>query len=469
MAEPSPKIEAPSDADTIYRRAFKNAEGATAIVDATNGVNLIDATDKFLEIWRFERGEVVGRSLEAIFPKGTATKLKGLVRKALSDGRVSAELRDVGSATAHFPEVTLRGCHLSETWVLLTVTTRAPLGVAGRNALIDDLGRVSGGLIYIYDLTRQKTRHIDSNLARLLGFGDGASIELKEVLPLAHPDDRAELERHVAEFGTLADGQIARAAFRIKDANGEWRWIENRAGPFARGANGEIRRVIGYAFDVTGPRRTSEHLAEVANALLQVEEKERRRIARELHDSTAQHLVAADLTIGAFVRKHPELEDPSLGFVRQTLAAALREIRTLSFLLHPPGLKEDGLASTLPAFAKGFADRGGLELELEINVRDAQMSPAVELALFRVAQEALMNVRRHAKATKVAVRLATIGNQAMLEVEDDGTGLGDITSIAQGVGISGMRARLASVGGRLEIVDQANGTLLRAMAPRTGA
>jgi signal transduction histidine kinase len=234
-------------------------------------------------------------------------------------------------------------------------------------------------------------------------------------------------------------------------------------GVFARGANGGVRRVIGYAYDVTAPRRASADLAAATSALLTVEEKERRRIARELHDSTAQHLVAADLMLAAHERRLGSGADTSLSEARDTLALALREIRTLSFLLHPPRLREQGLAKTLRTFAEGFARRAVLDTRIEIGDLPAQVSPEVELALFRVAQEALMNVRRHADADRVAVRLGVQTGEIVLEIEDDGVGIAaGGEAFTSGVGVDGMRARLSSLDGVLTIESPGRGTRVRA-------
>ncbi|HET9230034.1 MAG TPA: ATP-binding protein, partial [Vitreimonas sp.] len=158
--------------------------------------------------------------------------------------------------------------------------------------------------------------------------------------------------------------------------------------------------------------------------------------------------------------------DNALTSARATLAQALREIRTLSFLLHPPSSHKAGFARMIRSFAEGFAQRSSLLLKIEIAASEEQLSPAVELILFRVCQEAFMNVRRHANASAVTLRYYQNGADAALEVEDDGIGIdaGDDTHI--GVGIESMRTRLQEIGGNLEIENTGHGTLVRARAPR---
>lgn len=455
----------PADLEDAYRLAFRRSDEAVAILNLAQPARLADATDCLLDLWRLTRQGVVGRRLDEIFTAQTAAKLVSIARRATSaEGKVAtAALGELSTPRARVADARARAVRLSEDLVSVTVLSRTPMQEARRHALIDDLGLVSGGLIYIYDLSRQHTRYINSNLARQLGSED-ASISLADVMSRVHADDQAALAKHVEQFASLTDGEVLRASFRIRRHDGEWRWIDNRAGVFARGANGEVRRVIGYAYDVTAPRRTMADLAAASAALLSVEEKERRRIARELHDSTAQHLVAADLMLAAHERRIGATPDKSLSEARDTLALALREIRTLSFLLHPPRLREQGLARTLRMFAEGFARRAVLDTRIDIGELPAEISSDVELALFRVAQEALMNVRRHADADCVRVSLRMENKALVLEIEDDGVGIGAVETVASGVGVDGMRARLSSLDGKLTLDSPSGrGTRVRAV------
>lgn len=206
--------------------------------------------------------------------------------------------------------------------------------------------------------------------------------------------------------------------------------------------------------------------------IAQAEQNERRRVGRELHDSTSQHLVAAQLGLAALERRAAFKGEAGriAAEVRRSIGAAQGEIRTFSFMLHPPGLAEGGLPRALEAFGAGFAARTGLKVVVEAGEGPWSLSRKTELALFRVAQEALMNVYRHARGRRATVRLFRDGSAIVLEVEDDGVGLrrrraGQGSAEPLGVGMSSMLARMTQVGGSLALTSRRKGLKVSAWAP----
>lgn len=159
--------------------------------------------------------------------------------------------------------------------------------------------------------------------------------------------------------------------------------------------------------------------------------------------------------------------------MRTSVAALHREIRTFSYLLHPPQLKRLGLAAALTRFVEAFGRRSGLAVRIDVQGEPRPLEADLELALYRVAQEAVMNVHRHARAERLQVRLIPSATSVRLEIEDDGVGLADADPVGGpgegGVGIAGMRTRLAQLGGALELVRLPQGGLcVRATAPLKG-
>lgn len=343
-------------------------------------------------------------------------------------------------------------------------SSRLP-GERGHSLAFDRLARVNEGLIYIYDVPKGRSLYVARHLAEMMGGSRTDGFAISDVRELVHPEDRKVIEDHVAALKTMDDWAVETMAFRLPHADGGWRWLEVRVRVLARDRRGHVRRVLGVATDVTERRSMAEALDAAAKALLDAAESERRRVGRELHDSTAQHLVAIDLGLGALQRRlaiHSDEEARVFRDLRASLASAQREIRAFSYLLHPPLLKRRGLIDTIRRFAEGFSRRANLELDLRLPGRPRALPEEVEVALFRVTQEALMNVYRHADARHVRIELVLRKNAAIVEIEDDGVGIADATP---GVGITGMRARLAQLGGRLTLAPLLVGTKVRAFIP----
>jgi signal transduction histidine kinase len=445
----------------IYREAFRKTDEFAAIIEVAPPGRLIDASDGLLSACRLERASALGRPLDHLFNAATAARLIDVGRAAVANDRGNG-----AAPSTRFLDRQMFAHPLSEKLAYLRTSDSHPAHNTRRDTLLNEVSALNDGLIYIFDVARQRTSYMNSNLTNLLGLTPGASLQVSDVVARLDPSDAESFLHHVQGFPTLTDGEVTRHSFRLlRHSDDTWRQIENRFAPLARDRAGLVKSVIGCAFDVTD-RDLTLGQTEKSDIRFEVEEHERRRIARELHDSTAQHLVAADLMVGVYLRQRGERPDNALSSARATLAQALREIRTLSFLLHTPSSHKAGFGGMMRSFAEGFAQRSSLLLRTEIQPAEEPLSPAVELILFRVCQEAFMNVRRHANASSVTLRYAQYGAEAVLEVEDDGLGIdaGDETRL--GVGIESMRTRLQEIGGNLEIENTGHGTLVRARAPR---
>jgi signal transduction histidine kinase len=221
-----------------------------------------------------------------------------------------------------------------------------------------------------------------------------------------------------------------------------------------------------------------KRMKELAGTLLRAQDEERRRIARELHDSTGQNLMVA----GLMAEQVQNMAPPSCGQVatelNEILQRSILEVRTVSYLLHPPLLDESGLGLALRSYVSGFSRRTGLHVDLDIPPNLERLPSDVELTLFRVVQEALTNVWRHSCSPSAQIRLVhqTSNNpqQIILTVADSGKGIPDNVRLStlsggkrgdpviSGVGMPGMRERLHQVGGSLEIDSVTGKTIIRA-------
>lgn len=225
-------------------------------------------------------------------------------------------------------------------------------------------------------------------------------------------------------------------------------------------------------------RYTNEALRDLSRHVLQLQDEERRRIARELHDSTAQALSGVKINIST-VLKQDAVASPAarnlLEESRKMAEQALSEVRTISHLLHPPALEDFGLESAVAWYAAGFSDRSGISTTVKIDPDLGRFSPEIELLLFRIVQEALGNIHRHSGSATAELVLSRAGASVHLVVRDEGCGMPDdvVNSLRGaaphvGVGIAGMRERVRQFGGALEIASSHQGTALTVVVPLTG-
>jgi signal transduction histidine kinase len=204
-----------------------------------------------------------------------------------------------------------------------------------------------------------------------------------------------------------------------------------------------------------------------------MQDEERRRIGRELHDSTAQLLAGASMSLALAQRLATGISEPAQRALAESvalIAQCSQEIRTISYLLHPPLLDEVGLAAAVRWYADGFEKRSGILVDVETSAGLGRLPQDMETALFRIVQECLSNVHRHSGSTRVRIRVARDPEAVCLRVEDAGGGMAGLKALpdgdaAMGVGIMGMRERVRQLGGQLDIRSGATGTAVDATLP----
>ena len=222
-------------------------------------------------------------------------------------------------------------------------------------------------------------------------------------------------------------------------------------------------------------KRAQESLQDLTGRLLRLRDEERRNVARELHDQGVQTMGAVALNLEKIQKLVPE----SSSKVRQLLAdssdlveEAINELRTMSYLLHPPLLDDLGLEGALPWYVEGFSRRSGIKMKLSVQASLGRLPPEVELTLYRIVQEALTNIHRYSGSATGEITVFRDNGRVTLTILDHGRGFppgllesdGD-TSPAVGVGIPGMRERVRQLGGELQLQSGSQGALIRAILP----
>jgi PAS domain S-box-containing protein len=283
----------------------------------------------------------------------------------------------------------------------------------------------------------------------------------------ANPDDRKEVFAMLQEEGSVRnfEGSFRRKSGEVRNALLSLEILQLTGEPLA----------IAMLTDITERKRADDALRLLSGRLLRLQDEERRRIARELHDSTAQSLATLVMNLSRLEKSLHALEPRIRNMASDSLALAeqsLREIRTLSYLLHPPLLDERGFASAVRWYVDGFSQRSKIRVYLDLPPELERLPREVETALFRVVQESLTNINRHSESPIARVRLVPGPTELTLEVSDEGRGipLAALSGLAGtmaglGVGITGMSERVAQLGGRLEINSTSRGTTVRAILP----
>lgn len=228
--------------------------------------------------------------------------------------------------------------------------------------------------------------------------------------------------------------------------------------------------------DLTKLRRIEQQLRVVSGHLLNLRDEERRKLGRDLHDSAGQLLSMAKLNLSLADELLGSIHPRAAGYLQECsklIDQALSEVRTISYLLHPPLLEELGLAGVLPWYVTGFSERSRIKVTLDVPKQLGRLPRDLELGLFRILQECLTNVHRHSNSSIASISLSVANNQVRLKVEDQGKGMVATTKESgeqgrtAGVGLSGIRERVANLGGHMQIRSGDWGTAVEVVFPST--
>lgn len=304
----------------------------------------------------------------------------------------------------------------------------------------------------------------------LLGATTAGQLVGRVMEEMVHPDSRELFVEHITRLRNCPDLPPLEEKFlRLDGATVD---VEISAAVLGKSHEPEVQLI---ARDITSRKQAEQKLRELSQRLQKVQDDERRRIARDLHDSTAQELAVMVTSLG-LVEKAVAGADESVWKrcieCRELAENCAARIRSTSYLLHPPLLDELGLATALKNHAEGFAKRSHIQVIVHMPADIGRLSREMELALFRVAQESLSNIQRHSGSRTATLRLLQEDDSIVLEVQDQGCGLpfavaadAKLPVDKLGVGIAGMQERMQYLGGRLSLFSNPQGTTVRAMLP----
>jgi PAS domain S-box-containing protein len=287
---------------------------------------------------------------------------------------------------------------------------------------------------------------------------------------------------------SVQSGGSYEAEYRLRSKDGTYRWFRSRAVPI-RDQQGQIVKWYGTCSDIHDSKlleqsirdnaaelekmvdRRTDELRRLSVRLMTMQDQERRRLARDLHDGLGQELAVAKMVLDKVIlRKSAQPPDESWIQASSIVDRAIQQVRSMSHLLHPPLLDEVGLLSALSWYVEGLTKRSGIETSLDVRPAEfPRLAAEVETAVFRIVQEALTNVFRHSEASRVWITLSQKEGMIVVAVRDDGKGIGKRVTELQpdsvGVGIGGMKQRAKEFGGELRLTNAHPGTLVEVMIP----
>ncbi len=356
--------------------------------------------------------------------------------------------------------------------------------LAQRNQELDAIVQTAPDIIFSRQSDGARD-YISSRFYEYTGAAAGSAVGLGWMEYL-HPDD---VEQSLARWmRCVQSGDAYESEYRIRGADGQYRWFRARAVPL-RDLDGSIVKWYGTCSDIHDSKllersiresaielermvdiRTAE-LRRLSSRLMTMQDEERRRIAREIHDGLGQELAAAKMILDGILSKDssPAMREAAAD-ASQLIDRAIQQVRTISHLLHPPLLDEVGLVSALRWYLDGLSERSGIEIHLEVEPpRLGRLKPDLETAVFRIIQEALTNMFRHSGARNGQVRLAENEDRIVVTVRDDGKGIEEqviqLRPESVGVGIGGMKQRVSELGGSLRLANANPGTIVEVVIP----
>jgi PAS domain S-box-containing protein len=353
---------------------------------------------------------------------------------------------------------------------------------------------------YRVDAQSNTFLHVGDNLRDLLELDPEESLaRCDDYLKRVHPEDVAAVRAEMVRSRAHGEFQLE---YRIVLPDGRVRWLYDR-GQLMPDPITRANCLVGACTDITERKhaeaelksvhdqleaRVNQRTAELRAAeaglralsgrLMQLQDEERRRISRELHDSSGQALAALSMCLSMVEREKEKLSEragKNLADSTRLIRELTQELRTMSHLLHPPLLDEAGLESALRWFVEGFAQRSGIEVDLDLPPGLGRLSKEMEIAIFRIVQESLANVHRHSGSKTAKVRVGREPQKVTLEIQDQGRGLSDNGNAGTsrpavpGVGIQGMRERVRQLGGNFEIESRQGRTIVRTTIPLPAA
>jgi PAS domain S-box-containing protein len=470
--------EALEESRRRFQAVFENSLDGILLMDDSG--RYVDVNPAMCQLLGYRRDELLQLTVWDITPAPDRNRIPELLTRFLAAGTLSGEYtllcKGGGTRVAEYRAVAniLPGLHLA-VHRDITERKRAEERLRESEEKFHQLAQNIEGYFWLNATDDSQMYYMSPGYEKVCGRSCQSLYECPESwTDVIHPGDR----ERVLAVARVPLGEAARELeYRIVRPDGAVRWIRDRAFP-VRNSAGEVYRVAGFGEDITERKQAEEKLREyyervqaLSGRLVEVQEEERRHLARELHDEIGQLLTSLSFALEASAASPPETARAKVDEARALIKEALDRIRALSFDLRPALLDHLGLAAALRGLIERYTAGTGVRVNFQQAGLDGRLPPPVETAAYRIVQEALTNVARHARVPEVVVRLWRDADALAVQVEDQGVGFHPEAVLARGrsSGLPGMHERVLLLGGR-PVVESApgSGTHLFAELPVTG-
>jgi PAS domain S-box-containing protein len=344
----------------------------------------------------------------------------------------------------------------------ITERKRAEEALKEKQRFIERVAEASPDILYVDDLVEDRNIYINPQVIAILGYrpDELPRLQAERFRSLWPPNTDSLHAQWHRRLKDAQDGEVVEGEYQVRHANGEWRWLRSHSIVFSRTPDGAPHQILGTAQDITERKVAEEkltqrtlELATLSQKLVRAQEDERRNIARELHDEIGQLLTGLSLTLETSKHLPPDKAKAKIDEGQLLLNTLIGQVRNLSLNLRPAGLDHLGLVPALLLHFERYTTITGIHINFHHMDVERRFPTEIETTVYRVVQEALTNVARHAAVGSASVDLWVHHGQLLIQVEDQGIGFDPEFPISENgsMGLGGMRERLALVGGTLKI------------------